>query len=138
MRRAFLAVAFVLATAATAAAGCPAYRPSSSPPETVEAPDDRELQRRWADFKDALGRRDVPAALECILSVRRPRYEESLRTLFVTGTTRVEEVLTSIRFVRASGRVAVYDMIRRQGGIDQSFEVRFAFDLDGVWRIESF
>ena len=138
MRALLAAVTFVLAAAATAAAGCPAYRPSSAPPDTVEAPDDGELQRRWADFKDALGRRDVPAALECILSVRRTRYEESLRTLFDTGTTRVEDVLTSIRFVRTSGRVAVYDMIRRQGGIDQSFEVRFAFDLDGVWRIESF
>ena len=138
MRALLAAVAFVLAAAAPAAARCPAYRPSPSPPDAVEAPDDGELQRRWADFKDARGRRDVPAALECILSVRRRRHEESLRTLFETGSTRVEDVLSSIRFVRASGRVAVYDMIRRQVGIDQSFEVRFGFDLDGVWRIESF
>jgi hypothetical protein len=138
MRTLLTAVALVLAVATTAAGSCPAYRPSASPPDTVEAPDDGELQRRWADFKDALGRHDVPAALECVLSVRRRRYEESLRTLFATNNTRVEDVLTSIRFVRASGRLAIYDMIRRQSGIDQSFEVRFGFDLDGVWRIESF
>jgi hypothetical protein len=138
MRALPAAVALVLAAAAPAAGSCPAYRPSATPPEAVEAPDDGELQRRWADFKDALGRRDVPDALECVLSVRRRRYEESLRALFVTNNTRVEDVLTSIRFVRASGRLAVYEMIRRQRGIDQSFEVRFGFDLDGVWRIESF
>jgi hypothetical protein len=138
MRALVAAAALVLAAATAAGAGCPAYRPTSSPPETVEAPDDGDLQRRWADFRDALGRRDVPAALECILSGRRERYEPSLRTLFGAGNTRVDDVLTSIRFVRAAGRIAVYDMVRRRSGGEQSFEVRFAYDLDGVWRIESF
>ncbi len=127
----------VLLAATAAAASCPSYR-AGVPPDKIEAADDAELQARWATFREALGRTDVSAALDCVRSVRRGRYEASLKTLFVDNRTRVDEVLTAIRPVRARSRSAVYEMTRRQDGREQSFDVGFAVDLDGVWRIESF
>jgi hypothetical protein len=32
---------------------------------------------------------------------------------------------------------AIDEMIRKDGGLDMSFEVRFAIDADGAWRLES-
>ena len=33
---------------------------------------------------------------------------------------------------------AVYEMVRVDGGVVKSFQVRFALGGDGVWRLESF
>jgi len=109
---------------------------------TVEvfAPDafDRELQSRWSTLTAALRRRDVPGALNCIVSASRDDYEAVFRRLFATGTTNVDGVLTTIRFVESRRASAIYEMVSRKDGQDFSFEVRFAIDADGVWRIDAF
>jgi hypothetical protein len=110
-------------------------------PVDVFAPDafDRELQARWSTLKAALRRRDVPAAMECIVGRSRPQYEEVFRELFVkTTSTDVDRVLTSIRPVTTRRAAAIYEMVRTQDGHDRSYEVRFAIDADLVWRIEAF
>jgi hypothetical protein len=89
-------------------------------------------------FDRALRRRDVPGALNCIVSASRDEYEAVFRRLFATGTTNVDGVLTTIRFVESRRASATYEMVSGKDGQDFSFEVRFAIDADGVWRIEAF
>jgi hypothetical protein len=103
-------------------------------PAALEA----ELQGRWRTLKDALRRRDVPAALDCLTFITRERYERIFRELFVVHTTDVEDVLTSIRLVRHGRAYALYEMVRSQNSRPSSFEVRFVIDGDGVWRLHSF
>jgi hypothetical protein len=47
-------------------------------------------------------------------------------------------VFTTIRPVRIRRGTAIYEMVRTNPRGQASFEVRFAVDGDGVWRIEAF
>jgi hypothetical protein len=104
----------------------------------VVAPDvlERELQARWSTLKDALRRRDLPAALECFTVGRRDQYASAFRLLFIDRTTNVDDVLTSIRLERHGRGYALYEAVRTDGNITKSFSVRFAIDADGVWRVD--
>jgi hypothetical protein len=121
------------------------HRRGGGPPTTLQeivhvfAPDafERELQARWSTLKSALRRRDLPAALECLTVNSRDRYGTAFRVLFVDRTTNVDDVFTSIALVRHGRASAIYEMVRKDDGLDMSFEVRFAIDADGVWRLES-
>jgi hypothetical protein len=105
----------------------------------VVAPDvlERELQARWSTLKDALRRRDLPAALECFTVGGRDRFESAFRVLFIDRATNVDDVLTSIRLVRHGRGYAIYEAVRTDGGLTKAFDVRFAIDADGVWRLDS-
>lgn len=104
----------------------------TSPVEVVSQADfDREVGGRWNDLRDALRRGDTSAALQCVHSGARRRYDSAFRTL--AGTPDIDRMLPPLRFVRQQGNAVLYEMVRDS----RSFDVRFVIDSDGVWRLES-
>lgn len=61
----------------------------------------------------------------------------SFRALFIDRATNVDDVLMSITLVRYGRAQAIYEMVRKDDSRTMSFDVRFAIDADGVWRLES-
>lgn len=98
---------------------------------------DAELQTRWNDLKDALRRGDTSAALECIHTRSRARYHEGFSTLS-NLPQKVDQILPAIQFVSYRRGAAIYEAVRTDAGATNSFDVRFAIDVDGAWRIEAF
>lgn len=99
---------------------------------------DAELQARWSGLKEALRRGDTSAALECIHTHSRSRYKEVFSAILSGLSQKVDQTLTTIRFVDHHRGLAIYEMLRSDGGVTSSFEIRFGIDVDGVWRITSF
>jgi hypothetical protein len=95
------------------------------------------LQARWLELKDALRAGDIPAALSQIVARARPIYEEGFQ-IISAQLPFIDEILTSVSLVRIGNNEAVYKASRTDDGIPMSFEVRFAMDVDGFWRIGSF
>jgi hypothetical protein len=52
--------------------------------------------------------------------------------------TSIDQILTDIAFVKTTGSVMEYEMLRLEGGTQFSFVVFFALDEDGIWRIKFF
>jgi hypothetical protein len=109
-------------------------------PVEVFAPDvfDRELKDRWNTMREALRRRDIPGALDCIVSTERENYERVFRELFAVRTTGVDGVLPSITLREHRPGAALYELVRVEDGVPIVFDVRFTIDADGVWRVDSF
>ena len=95
------------------------------------------LQARWLAMKDALRSGDIPAALSQIVARARPSYEEGFQIISAQLPS-IDEILTSVSLVRIGNNEAVYKASRNDDGIPMSFEVRFAMDVDGFWRVSSF
>lgn len=95
------------------------------------------LQARWLAMKDALRSGDIPAALSQIVARARPSYEEGFQIISAQLPS-IDEILTSVSLVRIGNNEAVYKASRNDDGIPMSFEVRFAMDVDGFWRVASF
>ncbi len=106
-------------------------------PVTVLTPAafEAELQARWASFKAALRRKDLDAAIECLHSVLRNRLESDIRGFLGKD---VERLLPPIRFVEVHVIDARFAGTRSVPGKPVSFDVHFAMDEDGVWRLASF
>lgn len=99
---------------------------------------DAELQRRWSGLKEALRQGDISAALECIHTHSRDRYNGVFQVTAKNLTQKVDEILTNISVVKHRGGEAIYESVQTDKGLTKSFEVRFGIDVDGVWRITSF
>ena len=95
------------------------------------------LQARWLAMKDALRAGDIPAALSQIVARARPIYEEGFQ-IISAQLPLIDEILTSVSLVRIGNNEAVYKASRTDDGLPMSFEVRFAMDVDGFWRVGSF
>ena len=98
---------------------------------------DADLQSRWATLKANLRGGDIKAALECVHSRSRSRYQQLFKALS-GDLPDVDRILTGIRLVEVRRGEAIYEMIRMETGVARSFEVRFVIDGDGVWRVRSF
>ncbi len=48
----------------------------------------------------------------------------------------IDQVLTAIQFVQATGNTVEYEMLRSDSRGQLSYVVRFVLDKDGVWRIQ--
>lgn len=98
---------------------------------------DTVLQAKWNGIKGALRAGNIPGALDFIADRRRPDYGNAFGILAARLPT-IDTILTGITLVRVRNAAAVYEMLRVDGGIVKSFQVRFALGGDGVWRLESF
>ncbi len=98
---------------------------------------DALLQSRWASLKTALRAGDIPAALQSIVESARPSYDEAFQAI-APSLPLIDTILTGISQVHVHNMIAVYDASRTDDGIPMRFEVRFAIDVDGVWRLQSF
>jgi len=95
------------------------------------------LQAKWASMRDSLRRGDIAQALTQISERSRNRYQQAF-TALAPDLPAVDTILTDVRFVRARGLEAIFEMSRTDAGILKSFEVRFHVDADGFWRVRSF
>jgi hypothetical protein len=95
------------------------------------------LQARWTAMKNALRKGDVEAALLFVTSTARERYREAFEAL-ADDLPQIDAILLPLTFARAFGTEVIFDMPRSDGGVTKAFEVRFALDADGVWRVRAF
>lgn len=95
------------------------------------------LQVKWSGMKDALRSGDIAGAVSQIVSSSRPRYEEAFQ-IIASQLINIDEILTTVSLVRVDNYAAIYEATRIDGGLEMSFEVRFAVDGDGIWRVEAF
>lgn len=98
---------------------------------------DAELRSRWMTLKTRLRAGDIASAMDCVVWSRRKELGDAMRAL-AADLPKIDDILGPIRFARTSRGSAVYEMLRVDGGIQKVFDIRFAIDGDGVWRIESF
>lgn len=96
---------------------------------------DALLQARWTAVKDALRAGDTARALTFIAESSRDRYLAVFNAI-ASRLPSIDAIMTTIRPVKFRNYAAIYEMIRTDDGITKSFQVRFAVDFDGVWRIE--
>lgn len=97
---------------------------------------DTLLQGHWTAIKAALRSGDAPGALTFITEASRDRYRAVFNAI-VARLPGIDAIMTTIHPVKVRNHAAIYEMIRTDDGITQSFQVRFAVDFDGVWRIEA-
>jgi hypothetical protein len=88
-------------------------------------------------MRDALRRGDIAAGVSHIVQRRRADYETAFR-LLTTGLSLIDAILTDLTPVEVRNASALYEMRRTDDGLLKSFEVRFAIDGDGIWRLEAF
>ena len=98
---------------------------------------DALLRARWSAMKDALRRGDIAAGIGHITQRRRPDYATAF-TLLAPSLPQIDAILPEISLVRVRNAAAIYVMRRTDAGVPKSFEVRFAVDGDGLWRLEAF
>jgi len=95
------------------------------------------LQTKWLAMKDALRSGNIPDALTFISTRSRPRYERLLRRLGSKLAT-IDGILTGLMVDEVAATEVFYRMARTDKGIPLVFEIRFAVDDDGIWRLRSF
>ena len=98
---------------------------------------DALLQARWSGMKDALRSGDIARALSFVVERRQADYDAALRLLH-SELPVIDTILTDIFPVDVRAASAIYEMTRVDGGVLKSFEIRFAVENDGVWRLEAF
>jgi sugar lactone lactonase YvrE len=98
---------------------------------------DGQLRARWGAMRDALRRGDVAAGVSHIVARRRADYEAAFR-LLGASLPAIDTILTDLTPIKVRNASAIYEMRRTDDGVLKSFEIRFAIDGDGVWRVEAF
>lgn len=98
---------------------------------------DAALQTKWSGMKAALRAGDIPGALDFIVDRRRADYTTAFGVL-TPRLSAIDSILTDISLVRVRNAAAIYEMVRVDGSIVKSFQIRFALGGDGVWRLDSF
>ena len=98
---------------------------------------DGQLRAHWSAMRDALRRGDIAAGVSHIVQRRRADYETAFR-LLSASLPAIDSILTDLAPVKVRNASAIYEMRRLDDGILKSFEIRFAIDGDGIWRVEAF
>lgn len=98
---------------------------------------DSHLQAKWTAMRAALRRGDIAAGVSHIVQRRRADYETAFR-LLSASLPAIESILTDLTPVKVRNASAIYQMRRSDDGLLKSFDVRFAIDGDGIWRLEAF
>ena len=98
---------------------------------------DTLLQGKWRAMKDALRAGDIARAVTHIVADSRADYEAAFGVI-AARLPNIGAILTDVGLIEVRNDSAIYEATRTDGGVVKSFEVRFALDDDGVWRIEAF
>jgi hypothetical protein len=98
---------------------------------------DTLLQPKWSSMKSALQSGDIGGAVRQIVSLSQPKYEEAFQVI-AAQLPNIDQILTDISLIRVGNYTAIYEATRIDDGLEMSFEVRFAVDGDGIWRVEAF
>jgi len=98
---------------------------------------DKLLRDKWTFMNNSLSSGDIPAALSCIHSERRLKYEKLFNAL-LEQLPDIVAARKEFNFIYINEYMATYELITSKDGHTYSHEVIFSKDLDGVWRIQSF
>ena len=98
---------------------------------------DTLLRAKWQTMKDALRAGDIARAVTQIVLRAQEGYAAAFQTI-AAQLPGVDNILADITPGEVRNRAAIYRMLRLDGGVTKSFEVRFVIDGDGVWRIQGF
>jgi hypothetical protein len=98
---------------------------------------DTLLRAKWQTMRDALRAGDIARAVTQIVLRAQDGYAAAFQTI-ASQLPGIDSILTDITPVEARNRAAIYRMLRADGGVMKSFEVRFVIDGDGLWRIQGF
>lgn len=98
---------------------------------------DTLLRAKWQTLKDALRAGDIARAVTQIVLRAQDGYAAAFQTI-APRLPGIDSILTDITPVEVRNRAAIYRMLRLDGGVMKSFEVRFVIDGDGLWRIQGF
>ena len=98
---------------------------------------DTLLQAKWRGLKDALRAGEVARAVGYIGADSRDDYATAFQ-IIATRLPAIDTILTDLALVRVGDGSALYRATRTDAGLVRGFDVRFAADADGVWRIERF
>ncbi len=98
---------------------------------------DALLRAKWQTMKDALRARDITRAVTQIVLRAQDGYAAAFQTI-APQLPGIDSILTAITPLEVRNRAAIYQMLRVDGGVMKSFEVRFVIDGDGLWRIQGF
>ena len=80
---------------------------------------------------------DIAAGVSHIVQRRRADYDAAFR-LLSASLPAIDSILTDLVPVKVRNASAIYEMRRTDDGLLKSFEIRFAIDGDGIWRLEAF
>ena len=95
------------------------------------------LKAKWLAMKDALRVGNIELALNEIVTRSRSRYEEAFQ-IIATQLPNIDQILPNISVGSHWESLGSLRSIRIDDGLGMSFEVRFAIDGDGIWRMETF
>jgi hypothetical protein len=98
---------------------------------------DALLQAKWAAMKDALRVGDIARAVTNITERTRADYESAFNVI-AARLPNIDTILTDLTLVKVRNSAAIYEATRIDATLVKSFEVRFAIDGDGIWKIEAF
>jgi hypothetical protein len=98
---------------------------------------DTLLQAKWRGLKDALRAGEVARAVAYVGADARDDYQTAFQ-IIATRLPAIDAILTDLTLVRVGDGSALYRATRTDAGLVRGFDVRFAADADGVWRIERF
>lgn len=98
---------------------------------------DALFQGKWRAMKDALRAGDIARALLQIVADARTDYEAAFQAISTQLPT-IDSILTDPRLVDVRDGAALLRATRTDDSVVKIFDVRFALDEDGVWRIEAF
>jgi len=98
---------------------------------------DAFLQAKWRAMKDALRAGDIPAAVAQIVADTRADYQTAFQ-LITPRLPAIDGILTDITLEEVRDGTARYSATRTDAGLVKIFDVLFALDEDGIWRIEAF
>ena len=93
--------------------------------------------RIWSTAMDALRAGDIARAVTHIVADARDEYQAAFQ-IVAARLPAIDTILTDLTLVRLAEGTALYQATRTDAGLVKVFDVRFAVDEDGLWRIERF
>jgi hypothetical protein len=98
---------------------------------------DRLLKAKWEGMKGALAVGDTDKAVSYIAGTSQNMFSYNFE-LLKDYLSLILQDMGDISVQTIEGRVAEYEMLATQDGVEKSFYVEFVTDLDGIWRISFF
>lgn len=98
---------------------------------------DAELRAKWAAMRDALRAGDIARSLGYIATGARAIYAQGFSAI-ASAWPGIDRILTDVTLREVRNSTALYVATRIDAGLPKLFDVHFAIDGDGIWRILSF
>jgi PKD repeat protein len=98
---------------------------------------DTLLRAKWEGMKQAMANKDIEKALGYFIDRSKEMFRYNFELMKDLLPTIVQD-MGEIEMVEVQNRVAEYEMLAVQDGIESSFYIKFVKDFDGIWKIYFF